>query len=108
MYVPALELSALDFVIRTEPSFWIEAARSSARRMPSRRWARVDDHSVVCSKSIDRRSPPLPTSMDLCREPAGRYPDSFQYLLHDLFEKNTFLGAQETRRRHQTNAAPGR
>jgi hypothetical protein len=35
-------------------------------------------------------TPPLPTSMDLYRELQAVTPDSFQYLLRDLFEKNTF------------------
>jgi aminopeptidase N len=35
-------------------------------------------------------APPLPTSRDLYRELQAVTPDSFQYLLHDLFEKNTF------------------
>ncbi len=35
-------------------------------------------------------TPPLPTSMDLYRELQAVTPDQFQYLLADLFEKNTF------------------
>ena len=35
-------------------------------------------------------APPLPTSLDLYQELQAVTPDSFQYLLHDLFEKNTF------------------
>jgi ABC-2 type transport system permease protein len=35
-------------------------------------------------------TPPLPTSMDLYRELQAITPDQFQYLLKDLFEKNTF------------------
>ncbi len=35
-------------------------------------------------------APPLATSLDLYRELQAVTPDSFQYLLHDLFEKNTF------------------
>ncbi len=34
--------------------------------------------------------PPLPTSLDLYRELQAASPDSLQYLLHDLFEANTF------------------
>jgi ABC-type transport system involved in multi-copper enzyme maturation permease subunit len=34
--------------------------------------------------------PPLPTSLDLYRELQAVTPDSHQYLLHDLFETNTF------------------
>jgi ABC-2 type transport system permease protein len=35
-------------------------------------------------------TPPLPTSLDLYRELQAVTPDSLQYLLHDLFEANTF------------------
>ena len=35
-------------------------------------------------------TPPLPTSMDLYRELQAVTPDQFQYLLQDLFERNTF------------------
>ena len=35
-------------------------------------------------------APPLPTSLDLYRELQAVTPDSLQYLLHDLFEANTF------------------
>jgi ABC-2 type transport system permease protein len=35
-------------------------------------------------------APPLATSLDLYRELQAVTPDSFQYLLRDLFEKNTF------------------
>jgi hypothetical protein len=35
-------------------------------------------------------TPPLPTSMDLYRELQAVTPESYQYLLRDLFEKNTF------------------
>lgn len=34
--------------------------------------------------------PPLPTTLDLYRELQAVTPDSHQYLLHDLFETNTF------------------
>jgi ABC-2 type transport system permease protein len=34
--------------------------------------------------------PPLPTTLDLYRELQAVTPDSLQYLLHDLFEVNTF------------------
>src|SRR5206468_2005853 len=33
---------------------------------------------------------PLPTSMDLYRELQAVTPDQYQYLLHDLFEANTY------------------
>jgi aminopeptidase N len=35
-------------------------------------------------------TPPLPTSLDLYQELQAVTPDSQQYLLHDLFEENTF------------------
>jgi hypothetical protein len=35
-------------------------------------------------------APPLPTSLDLYRELRTVTPDSLQYLLHDLFEANTY------------------
>ena len=35
-------------------------------------------------------TPPFPTSFDLYRELQAVTQDSYQYLLHDLFEKNTF------------------
>jgi hypothetical protein len=35
-------------------------------------------------------TPPLPTSMDLYRELQAKTPGQFQYLLQDLFERNTF------------------
>ncbi|WP_018478843.1 ABC transporter permease/M1 family aminopeptidase [Pontibacter roseus] len=38
--------------------------------------------------------PPLPTSLDLYRELSMVTPDSLQYLLSDLFEKNTFWDLQ--------------
>jgi len=41
--------------------------------------------------------PPLPTSLDLYRELQGVTPDSLQYLLHDLFEANTFWDLETER-----------
>jgi ABC-type transport system involved in multi-copper enzyme maturation permease subunit len=38
--------------------------------------------------------PPLPTTLDLYRELQAVTPDSFQYLLHDLFQVNTFWELQ--------------
>ncbi|GAB2471166.1 hypothetical protein GCM10011375_38070 [Hymenobacter qilianensis] len=35
-------------------------------------------------------SPPLPTTLDLYRELQAATPDSLRYLLHDLFQANTF------------------
>ncbi|RYU95623.1 M1 family aminopeptidase [Emticicia agri] len=43
--------------------------------------------------------PPLPTSLNLYQELKAATPDSLQYMLHDLFEKNTFwkLEAKEAK-----------
>ena len=52
-----------------------------------------------------RGAPPLPTSLDLYRELQAVTPDSFQYLLHDLFEANTFWELEtETVTAEQTEA----
>jgi hypothetical protein len=51
---------------------------------------RVDDALRSLLKKHGSGVPPLPTSLDLYRELQAVTPDSFQYLLHDLFEKNTF------------------
>jgi hypothetical protein len=51
-------------------------------------------------------TPPLPTSMDLYRELQAVTPDSFQYLLQDLFERNTFWELETERASaQQTEAA---
>lgn len=39
---------------------------------------------------FESREPPLPTTLDLYAELQQVTPDSLQYLLHDLFEQNTF------------------
>src|SRR5688572_19927398 len=43
--------------------------------------------------------PPWPTSLDLYRELQAVTPDSLRYLLHDLFETNTYwrLGTEDVR-----------
>ncbi len=41
-------------------------------------------------KKFGRANPPLPTSLDLYEELKMITPDTLQYLLHDLFEENTF------------------
>ena len=51
---------------------------------------RVDDALRSLLKKHGSGAPPLPTSLDLYRELQAVTPDSYQYLLHDLFEKNTF------------------
>jgi ABC-2 type transport system permease protein len=51
---------------------------------------RVDDALRHLIETYRSGTPPLPTSMDLYRELQAVMPQSFQYLLHDLFEKNTF------------------
>lgn len=44
----------------------------------------------------DAQSLPAPTSLDLYRELRAITPDSLQYLLHDLFEANTFWELKAT------------
>ncbi len=51
---------------------------------------RVDDALRSLLKKHGSGVPPLPTSLDLYRELQAVTPDSSLYLLHDLFEKNTF------------------
>ena len=51
---------------------------------------RVDDALRSLLKKHGSGVPPLPTSRDLYRELQAVTPDSYQYLLRDLFEKNTF------------------
>jgi len=51
---------------------------------------RVDDALRRLLETYRSGKPPLPVSMDLYRELQAVTPQSFQYLLHDLFEKNTF------------------
>jgi hypothetical protein len=51
---------------------------------------RVDDAMRSLLKKHGSGVPPLPTSLDLYRELQAVTPDSYQYLLRDLFEKNTF------------------
>jgi hypothetical protein len=51
---------------------------------------RVDDALRSLLKKHGTGAPPLPTSLDLYRELQAVTPDSYQYLLRDLFEKNTF------------------
>jgi hypothetical protein len=51
---------------------------------------RVDDVLRSLLKKHGSGVPPLPTSLDLYQELQAVTPDSYQSLLHDLFEKNTF------------------
>lgn len=51
---------------------------------------RVDDALRSLLEKHGSGAPPLPTSLDLYRELQAVTPDSYQYLLRDLFEKNTF------------------
>jgi hypothetical protein len=51
---------------------------------------RVDDALRSLLKKHGSGVPPLPTSLDLYRELQAVTPDSYQSLLRDLFEKNTF------------------
>ena len=70
---------------------------------------RVDDALRSLLKKHGSGVPPLPTSLDLYRELQAVTPDSYQYLLRDLFEKNTFWElATERATAKQTAATPGR
>ena len=51
---------------------------------------RVDDALRSLLKKYGSGVPPFPTSLDLYRELQAVTPDAYQYLLSDLFEKNTF------------------
>jgi ABC-2 type transport system permease protein len=51
---------------------------------------RIDDALRRLFEKHRSGTPPLPTSMDLYRELQAVTPDSLQYLLHDLFEANTY------------------
>jgi hypothetical protein len=50
-------------------------------------------------------TPPLATSMDLYRELQAVTPDAFQYLLQDLFERNTFWELETARASAQQTEA---
>ena len=50
-------------------------------------------------------APPLPTSLDLYRELQAVTPDSLRYLLHDLFEANTFWELETERATAKQTAA---
>lgn len=49
--------------------------------------------------------PPLPTSLDLYRELKAVTPESYQSLLHDLFEANIFWDLETERATAQQTAA---
>ena len=66
---------------------------------------RIDDALRRLFEKYRLGTPPLPTSMDLYRELQAVTPDSFQYLLHDLFEKNTFWELETERATAQQTAA---
>jgi len=51
---------------------------------------RVDDALRSLLRKYGSGAPPLATSLDLYHELQAVTPDAFQYLLRDLFEKNTF------------------
>jgi hypothetical protein len=51
---------------------------------------RVDDALRSLLKKHGSGVPPLPTPLDLYRELQAVTPDQYQYLLQDLFERNTF------------------
>ena len=66
---------------------------------------RVDDALRSLLEKHGSGAPPLPTSLDLYRELQAVTPDSFQYLLTDLFEKNTFWDLETQRATAQQTAA---
>ncbi len=66
---------------------------------------RVDDALRSLLEKHGSGVPPLPTSLDLYRELQAVTPDPFQYLLHDLFEKNTFWELVTERATAQQTAA---
>jgi ABC-2 type transport system permease protein len=51
---------------------------------------RIDDALRRLFEKHRSGTPPLPTSLDLYRELQAVTPEQFQYLLQDLFERNTF------------------
>ena len=66
---------------------------------------RVDDALRSLLKKHGSGVPPLPTSLDLYRELQAVTPDSYQYLLRDLFEKNTFWELETERATAKQTAA---
>ena len=67
---------------------------------------RIDDALRHLFEKHRSGTPPLPTSMDLYRELQAITPDEFQYLLKDLFERNTFWKFETERASaQQTEAA---
>jgi ABC-2 type transport system permease protein len=66
---------------------------------------RVDDALRSLLKKHGSGVPPLPTSLDLYRELQAVTPDSYQSLLRDLFEKNTFWELETERATAQQIAA---
>ncbi|WP_321475102.1 hypothetical protein [uncultured Paludibaculum sp.] len=66
---------------------------------------RVDDALRSLLKKHGSGVPPLPTSLDLYRELQAVTPDSYQSLLRDLFEKNTFWALATERATAKQTAA---
>jgi hypothetical protein len=67
----------------------------------------IDDALRRLIEKYRSGTPPLATSRDLYRELQAVTPQSFQSLLHDLFEKNTFWQLQTDRvTAQQTKAGP--
>jgi ABC-2 type transport system permease protein len=65
----------------------------------------VDDALRSLLKKHGSGVPPLPTSLDLYRELQAVTPDSYQSLLRDLFEKNTFWELETERATAQRTTA---
>ena len=66
---------------------------------------RIDDALRSLFEKYRSGTPPLPTSMDLYQELKAVTPDSFQYLLRDLFETNTFWELETERATAQQTGA---
>ena len=66
---------------------------------------RVDEALRHLFEKYRSGTPPLPTSLDLYRELQAVTPDEFQYLLQDLFERNTFWELETERASAQQTEA---
>jgi len=66
---------------------------------------RVDEALLRLLEKHRAETSPLATSLDLYRELQAVTPDSLQYLLEDLFEKNTFYEFETVQTKAQRNKA---
>jgi hypothetical protein len=81
---PPLLRSTDSFAYYRKGPFALDAVRAYIGK------ERVDEALRRLFEKHRTGAPPLPTTVDLYRELQGVTPESFQYLLHDLFEANTF------------------